>query len=245
MKWFKHDSDAGIDPKLIKLRMRYGMQGYGLYWYCLEKIAYGVSTDNLTFELEHDAEVIAHDSGMHVDDVNAIMTYMIELGLFENSSGIVTCWKLAKRLDKSATSNPNMRKIITEISTKRQDKIRLNLIKSSQNKKESKKENKNKRTIEANASAFASFWSAYPKKKNKGQAEKAFQKLNPDPDLLTLILSGIERAKRTEGWRKQDGQFIPYPATWLNAQGWLDEDSTAQKGPLPKNARIAGEFQYD
>ena len=106
-------------------------------------------------------------------------------------------------------------------------------------REEKRRDKRNSANSAANSAAFEAFWAAYPKKKNKGQAENAFRKLNPDPDLLTLILSGIEKAKRTEGWRKQDGQFIPYPATWLNAQGWLDEDSTAQKGPLPKNARIA------
>jgi hypothetical protein len=55
MKWFKHDSDASNDAKLKKLRLKYGAQGYGIYWYCLELIARNVEKHNLTFELEHDA----------------------------------------------------------------------------------------------------------------------------------------------------------------------------------------------
>ena len=39
MKWFKHDATAGMDAKLKKLRLRYGLEGYGLYWYLLECIA--------------------------------------------------------------------------------------------------------------------------------------------------------------------------------------------------------------
>ena len=42
MKWFKHDSDANQDAKLKKLRLKYGAQGYGIYWYCLELIARNV-----------------------------------------------------------------------------------------------------------------------------------------------------------------------------------------------------------
>jgi hypothetical protein len=60
MRWFKHDADANADAKLKKVRIKYGMQGYGLYWYCLELIAGNVDVDNITFELEHDAEIIAH-----------------------------------------------------------------------------------------------------------------------------------------------------------------------------------------
>ncbi len=63
------------------------------------------------------------------------MRYFVKSGLFEDSSGVITCFKLAKRLDKSMTSNPQMREIIgklkshdsimTESAKPMQDKIRL------------------------------------------------------------------------------------------------------------------------
>ena len=113
MKWFKHDSNAHRDAKLKRLIMAYGMEGYGLYWYCLEEIANQVSTEKYTFELEHDAEIIAFDSGMSVTKVEEIMKKMVDLNLFQSSNGIVTCLKLAKRIDQSMTGNRQMRKIIT------------------------------------------------------------------------------------------------------------------------------------
>ena len=100
MKWFKHDADASNDAKLKKLRLRYGAQGYGIYWYCLELIARNVEKHNLTFELEHDAELIADDFKLSADLIQHIMTYMIELGLFENTEGIITCLKMANRTDE-------------------------------------------------------------------------------------------------------------------------------------------------
>lgn len=100
MKWFKHDSDASNDAKLKKLRLKYGAQGYGIYWYCLELIARNVEKHNLTFELEHDAELIADDFKLSPEIVQHIMTYMVELGLFENSNGIITCLKMATRTDE-------------------------------------------------------------------------------------------------------------------------------------------------
>lgn len=75
----------------------------------------------------------------------------------------------------------------------------------------------------ASSICFARFWSAYPKKKNRGTAEKAWLKINPDDALLTKILEAVEAAKASDDWRKAGGEFIPYPATWLNAQGWQDE----------------------
>jgi Domain of unknown function (DUF4373) len=100
MKWFKHDADASNDAKLKKLRLKYGAQGYGIYWYCLELIARNVEKHNLTFELEHDAELIADDFKLSNDLVQHIMTYMIDLGLFESSNGIITCLKMANRTDE-------------------------------------------------------------------------------------------------------------------------------------------------
>lgn len=115
MQWFKHDTNANRDAKLSKLRIRYGMEGYGLYWYCIELIAEDIDSQNLTFELEHDAEVIAHNTGIHVEQVQEMMSYMVKLGLFENNSGTISCFRLAKRLDQSMTSNPKMRELINNI----------------------------------------------------------------------------------------------------------------------------------
>jgi hypothetical protein len=75
---------------------------------------------------------------------------------------------------------------------------------------------------------FDQFWLIYPKKKNKGQAERAWVKLNPDEALFAAIIAGVQRAKASYEWQKDGGQYIPYPATWLNAKGWEDEYTPAK-----------------
>lgn len=79
---------------------------------------------------------------------------------------------------------------------------------------------------DACVSAFDRFWAAYPRKKSKGQARKAFTKLKPNEQLLEAILASLERAKTSEDWRKDGGRFIPYPATWLNGEGWEDDNGS-------------------
>jgi len=143
MKWFKHDSNAGSDAKLKRLKMRYGMEGYGLYWYCLEIISDKVDQNNYTFELDHDAEIISFDTGIHRDQVQEIMSYMVELELFENSNGMITCLKMAKRLDQSMTSNIELRKVITKIKYNH-DSV---MTKSEQKSVEEKTLDKNKKNI--------------------------------------------------------------------------------------------------
>ena len=73
---------------------------------------------------------------------------------------------------------------------------------------------------------FEKFWKAYPKKRDKGNAEKWFKKNKPNEELTNLMIKQIERFKDTNDWKKQDGQFIPYPTTWLNAKMWEDEFET-------------------
>ena len=135
MKWFKHDTDANLDAKLQNVLLDYGLEGYGLYWYCIELIAGKVGKDNVTFELEHDARVIARNTGSTTQKVEEMMKYFVTARLFESADGVVTCLKLAKRLDQSMTSNPEMRNIITGLKSHdsimmkpdkvMQDKIRL------------------------------------------------------------------------------------------------------------------------
>lgn len=72
---------------------------------------------------------------------------------------------------------------------------------------------------------FERFYAAYPKKRSRGAAEKAFGKLKPDDGAVDLMLAAIARSLASGEW--SDPQFIPYPATWLNAKGWMDEVQAA------------------
>lgn len=100
MKWFKHESAANMDAKLQEVLLDYGLEGYGLYWYCLELIAGNVAPNNLTFELEHDARLIARNTGSTRQKIEEMMARFVELGLFENAQGVVSCLKLAARTDE-------------------------------------------------------------------------------------------------------------------------------------------------
>ena len=71
---------------------------------------------------------------------------------------------------------------------------------------------------------FEDFWKLYPKKKGKESAKKAWEKLNPSDELVETILSAVQRQMSSNDWTKDGGQFIPYPATWLNGHRWEDEE---------------------
>lgn len=71
--------------------------------------------------------------------------------------------------------------------------------------------------------SFEKFWSVYPKKTAKKDAFKAWEKLKPNEELTAKILKSLEQQKKSVQWTKDNGQYIPYPATWLNGRRWEDE----------------------
>lgn len=71
--------------------------------------------------------------------------------------------------------------------------------------------------------AFDEFWGAYPRKVGK---QKAFEKwciINPDDELKAKILAAVKEHSKSAQWQKDDGIFIPHPATWLYQRRWEDE----------------------
>ncbi len=102
--------------------------------------------------------------------------------------------------------------------------VNINPENVSNNTQTKEKEIKQNKTIRKHNNAhFAQFWAAYPKKVGKSSAEKAFAKINPDDELLKAIINAIDKQSKSEQWTKDDGQFIPYPATWLNGKRWEDD----------------------
>lgn len=70
---------------------------------------------------------------------------------------------------------------------------------------------------------FADFWNAYPKKKQKKDALKAWTKIKLDADLFAKIMSAVACQAKSHGWLKDGGRFIPNAASWLNGERWEDE----------------------
>jgi hypothetical protein len=66
---------------------------------------------------------------------------------------------------------------------------------------------------------FEKFWAAYPKKVGKQAALSAYKKVKVPVDTM---ISAVEAQKRSAQWTKENGRYIPNPATWLNQGRWED-----------------------
>lgn len=128
----------------------------------------------------------------------------------------------------------------TQANANERDRTQTN-ARTEQNREEKTEERSSNACASRTASpGFDEFWQAYPKKKSRGPAEKAWKAtaaIRPD---LKDILDAIAAHSAGHDWQKEGGKYIPYPASWLNAQGWLDEVSQV-RAPLvqPANFRDA------
>lgn len=108
-------------------------------------------------------------------------------------------------------------------------------------KREKKKENREKEkekedagTVFDAATAFEIFYQAYPNKKNVKTARTRWEKMKVTPELYREIMEGLERAKNSQEWAKDDSAYIPHPATWLNGEGWKNEYKPLRQAATPK-----------
>ena len=90
-------------------------------------------------------------------------------------------------------------------------------------RQEKDKDNNTPPTPSRGVERFKAFWKAYPRKTGKGAAEKAFQRIRVDDALLATMLKAIETHKHCDQWKRNGGQYIPHPTTWLNQRRWEDE----------------------
>lgn len=68
---------------------------------------------------------------------------------------------------------------------------------------------------------FLSFWEKYPRKVDKKNSQKVFNRVCKDEETYGKIMIGLE--KQIPTWR--DPKYIPHPSTWLNGERWNDETS--------------------
>lgn len=124
-----------------------------------------------------------------------------------------------------------------QVETEKERETEKEKVKSiAQNAQRNAGQQNSKHSKKLSTAGFAEFWLAYPKKRNKGEAEKAWASLCPDAELQQRISSALESAKRRSDWTKDGGKFTPYPASWLRAKGWEDEPDVMAYSDLTAKA---------
>jgi hypothetical protein len=86
-----------------------------------------------------------------------------------------------------------------------------------------------KRRVVEVGEGFLTFWSIYPQKVARPDAERAWAALAPDDELQTRICAAVALKAKSQRWREEGGRYVPYPATFLNKRRWEDEDVPAAR----------------
>ena len=220
LSYFPHDTDAHHDDKIQSLMALYGAEGYAFYFILLEKI-FRMENGRITCGKLIEKAGLAKTIGITVERFGIILASALEIGCFDvnlyDNEKILTSNGIEKRI--FSVNNIRYKDRNRKIKGKGKGKLKL--------ENEWKTHGIHTENSEA---AFSLFWQAYPKKQAKGNAEKVWKKLKPNAQLIEIIIQAINKAKQSNDWQKDNGQYIPLPTSWLNAKRWEDEISQPKSG---------------
>lgn len=87
------------------------------------------------------------------------------------------------------------------------------------------------------------FWPKYPRKIDKKGCKTTFKRLvNHDKVHIDRILRGLDWWLTSDQWEKENGTYVPHPATWLNQRRWeaAEDQIVAQREQESNQRRAAG-----
>lgn len=254
IEFYQHYTNADQHAKFKMLRVKYGWGGEGKFWALNNRI--GMASECcLNISKKYNLASIAHDLDFSIDEFKEFIDFLlneceliyevydgcITTGIIQDNYQVVAEKRDKAKSRKSNNSSPelsqkkhelkNSSPELSQNSVKKTQKTELFARESTQSKVNKSKVNKTKENKKTNLceNNFKLFWEEYPKKRGKGQAEKTWDRINPDEHLFKVILLKIAEAKKSKDWIKQSGQFIPHPSTWLNNKGWEDEYEQKQQ----------------
>jgi hypothetical protein len=160
----------------------------------------------------YDEDISINDVKIWLDEIinqRLLIPYLIEEETYLYHPNWIRYQQLRKdRLKDSFIPAPDWQPNGNQMATKCPPKIREDKIREDK--------------INNLLTSFAEFWLAYPKKVSRKVAEKSWLHIKPNETLFKKIMSALEVVKKSDGWVKDDGKFIPHPSTWLNQERWDD-----------------------
>lgn len=70
---------------------------------------------------------------------------------------------------------------------------------------------------------FDVWWSAYPKKTGKAAALKQWTRIRPSDAVFAQMLESLKWQRNQPQWTRDEGKYVPNPATYLHQGRWEDE----------------------
>lgn len=224
MEWFKHSTGSHDDPDISDAWDKFGDSGIVVFWVMLE--IYGQEFSHLTDagELRVSRAFIRRKMRRSWAAVLPKLCHYRERGriLFREDGDFVYI-KIPKFIKLASTWTIRAKDKPTEVPAEMP-----NEAPDAKNRIEEDKK-KNKKKKETYSEGFLEFWNLYPKKVGKDAAWKAWKNNECEMLIIDLLKSQLERQINSEQWQKDNGQFIPHPATYINQGRWKDEVEVKEK----------------
>lgn len=243
--WLKLKEDFFQSKRIKKLRNMAGGDTYLIIYLKLQLKA--MKTDGvITFDhLENDiATELALDLDETPDDVAATMLYLLHCGLAESSDNEAFFFPYA--IENVGSENSSAQRVreyrerqkalhcnANETQVKRICNGEIDIEKDidippisptgGNGSDDKPKKTKPKRDDAVLDQLFEAFWKEYPRKIAKQKARESFYRINPDQQLTQKMIDAVIAQRQTEQWKKDKGQFVPHPTTWLNQHRWEDQ----------------------
>ena len=228
MKWFKHISDSLDDPFIFDLVNNYGGNGYLVFFGTIEIMAREFNADSPE-SCKVSLKFLSQKLQLSVRFILKVLDFCSENNrIFYKLDGLLiglNCPKLIKLCDEFT------QKTLKQKSGLSPDKIGIKSVIEEDKEEEVDKDKEEykppispKKRGMMYTDDFNTFWKVYPKKVGKDAAWRRWKSLNGTRPALAVLVSAISKQAQSDQWQRDNGQYIPNPATWLHEGRWADED---------------------
>ena len=93
--WFRHDSNSRRDPDIVKVRAKFGIEGFGIYWAPMETLR---ESDTGRKPLD-DLSSWAYDMHIEPERVEAVVQYCVSIGLLKQADGAIWSERMLREIE--------------------------------------------------------------------------------------------------------------------------------------------------
>jgi hypothetical protein len=223
--WFRHDSNATTDPKMMALLRAHGWEGYGLFWRIVE-----LMRDTEGYKIER-ARIADMAFSARADNLLEITETCCSAGLFCCDDTHIWSNRLCRDMEgRDAQREAGKLAAATRwgANSKLMASYRQANTMTGQDKTGQDKTEKEKTIPHVRSGLFDEFWTSYPRRVGKEAARRKYDAIIKRGVEHSAIIAGVARYVTKIKLDGTETQYIAHPATWLNQGRWQDEEISAK-----------------
>lgn len=233
------------NPKVKAIRRMPEGNNIILIWVMLLTIAGRCNADGdifLTEKIRYNADTLADELRFSESVVRLALNVLVEYGMIvcQEDAFYIKNWEEYQNIEGMAKVKEQTRLRVARHRERKKALLECNVTSNAtvtQSNATDKESNDSYSVSHSKSSSksnsdytedFEIFWNEYPRKVGKKDAFNAFKKAKQP---VQVLVDAVRKQMESEQWAKENGRYIPNPATWLNQGRW--DDILEQKEVLP------------